>query len=236
MPIASPAAAGSLCTRAHAAQSMTLALTSLWHRVVGSSTDRGWRALAFGDSNTARPTSTPKHWPALVERWGAGRIKVINAGLDGRTAAMDSGTLRGCQAIQGILRQHRSLDYVLVMLGTNDMKEKYGPPGLGQVVRAIDTILDAIETQSKPARPILLTPPPLGTVAAGELVGARPRLLLLAQALRELAHKRAIACIDIHSRLQPQEHLLPDQVHINQRAREIIAEVVWQTLHRLTSK
>ena len=215
---------------------LNLALTRFWRRVVRSEADRRWRALAFGDSNTARPASGPKRWPALVEQGSSGHIKIINEGLDGRTAAMDTGTLRGTQAIHDVLRRHPSLDFILVMLGTNDMKEKYGPPHLGQVVHGIDTILDAIETRGNAAQPILLTPPPLGSVNAGELAGARQRLSQLAQALFQRAQQRAVVCIDIHSRLQPEKHLLPDQVHINQRAREVIAQLVWQRLVSLASE
>ena len=97
--------------------------------------------LCFGDSNThgtrAMRTPTDKHrhpkpqrWPsvmatALGEDWD-----VIAEGHPGRTTVHDDpiegAHKNGFRVLHALLESHRPLDLVILMLGTNDLKARFG--------------------------------------------------------------------------------------------------------------
>ena len=122
------------------------------------------------------------------------------------------------------------LEYVLVALGTNDVKDKYGPPGTTEVVAGIDKIIKNIETTNGGAKPILLTPPPLGNVICGDLAGAQGRIPSVAAEYRRLAVTQHIPIIDLHSTLDADVDLEPDCVHLNALGRRKVATIVCRNL------
>jgi lysophospholipase L1-like esterase len=94
--------------------------------------------LAFGDSLTwgADPASGARHplasrWPEVVETLLKQEIgpdvRVISDGLGGRTTAYDEYTgpcdRNGSRALPVALGCHMPLDLVILMLGTNDLKQ-----------------------------------------------------------------------------------------------------------------
>ncbi|MEM6373711.1 MAG: SGNH/GDSL hydrolase family protein [Pseudomonadota bacterium] len=97
--------------------------------------------LCFGDSNThgtvamthagdRRRLSRAERWPSvLADRLGAD-WEVIAEGHPGRTAVHDDPVegahKNGLRSLHAILESHRPLDMVLIMLGTNDLKARFG--------------------------------------------------------------------------------------------------------------
>lgn len=91
--------------------------------------------LCFGDSNTFGTNPSGGRWPRdrrwtgiLQERLGSG-FYVIEEGLGGRTAAAEDfleGDKNGRRHLPVALRSHRPLDLVILMLGTNDLKHRFG--------------------------------------------------------------------------------------------------------------
>ncbi len=97
--------------------------------------------LCFGDSNThgtmAMRTVTDRRrlprserWPsvmaaALGEGW-----EVIPEGHPGRTAVLDDPIegvhKNGLRSLQTLLESHRPIDLFIIMLGTNDLKARFG--------------------------------------------------------------------------------------------------------------
>ena len=98
-------------------------------------------ALCFGDSNT-HGTLAMRHagdrqrlqrdqrWPTVMaEALGAG-WDVIAEGHPGRTSVFE-GPIEGehkswLRALHALLESHRPLDLALIMLGTNDLKARFG--------------------------------------------------------------------------------------------------------------
>ena len=110
--------------------------------------------LCFGDSNTFGTNPSGGRWPRdqrwtgiLQERLGNG-FYVIEEGLGGRTAAAEDfleGDKNGQRHLPVALRSHRPLDLVILMLGTNDQKHRFGllprdiAAGAAQLRRMVET-------------------------------------------------------------------------------------------------
>lgn len=90
--------------------------------------------LCFGDSNTFGTNPSGGRWPRdkrwtgiLQQRLGPGAY-VIEEGLGGRTTAIEDpleSDKNGKRHLPVLLRSHRPLDLVVIMLGTNDMKHRF---------------------------------------------------------------------------------------------------------------
>ncbi|WP_063008141.1 GDSL-type esterase/lipase family protein [Nocardia kruczakiae] len=128
--------------------------------------------LCFGDSNTfGQPSEGRGRWPADV-RWtgqlqqvlGVG-YSIIEEGLGGRTTDLDDpdrDDRNGRKYFQPCLRSHSPLDMVVIMLGNNDLKTKFGRD-VGAVATALDGYIDDIEhaawTRNGGAPAVLLVSP-----------------------------------------------------------------------------
>lgn len=188
------------------------------------------RILAFGDSNTCRPTGDRTRWTSILERKAPARFQIFNEGCNGRTTGYDSGECNGLGVIVAKLTAHAPLDYVIVMLGTNDAKRKYGPPAAADIAANLRQILDLIEAHNTSATPLLVTPPPLGRVLEGDLAGAQGLIAAVAAECRRLAVRRGLCLIDLHSLLDPTTDLQPDNIHLNARGRQKVADAIWSHL------
>lgn len=92
--------------------------------------------LCFGDSNTHGYNSENNGRFPIEQRWTgilAGllgeKAHVIEEGLSGRTCVFDDPIhegLNGLSAVYGTMMTHEPLDTMVIMLGTNDTKERFG--------------------------------------------------------------------------------------------------------------
>lgn len=90
--------------------------------------------LCFGDSNTFGTNPSGGRWD-LHERWTSvlqdelgDEYRIIEEGLGGRVTVMEDeleGDKNGKRHLPVLLRSHRPLDLVILMLGTNDMKHRF---------------------------------------------------------------------------------------------------------------
>ena len=109
--------------------------------------------LCFGDSNTFGTNPSGGRWD-LHERWPGvlqdelgSEYRIIEEGLGGRITVMEDaleGDKCGKRHLPVLLRSHRPLDLVIIMLGTNDMKHRFnmlpvdiakGAAQLGEIVK-----------------------------------------------------------------------------------------------------
>jgi lysophospholipase L1-like esterase len=92
--------------------------------------------LCYGDSNTwgydpATRGRYPPHvrWTGvLVTRLGA-EYRVVEEGLNGRTTRWDDPIepgRNGLVSLRPCIESHRPLDLIIIMLGTNDLKRRFG--------------------------------------------------------------------------------------------------------------
>lgn len=97
--------------------------------------------LCYGDSNThgQAPGGTPldrfgpnERWPGVLRKQLGSGWYVIEEGLSGRTTVHNDpieGDLKnGRTYLRPCLMSHAPLDLVILMLGTNDLKARFGQP------------------------------------------------------------------------------------------------------------
>jgi lysophospholipase L1-like esterase len=136
--------------------------------------------LCYGDSNTwgAAPMAGPadvrrfgfsERWPGVLRSELGEGWWVIEEGLNGRTTVHDDpieGVHRnGRRYLAPCLETHAPLDLVVLMLGTNDLKHRFGASAFdiasGVGVLIDDILAGAAGPDGEPPRILLLCPPPL---------------------------------------------------------------------------
>lgn len=132
------------------------------------------RILCYGDSNTwgAVPDGTryadEVRWTGVLQAALGDGYKVIEEGYNGRTTVHDDpveGRLSGLTYFTTCIDSQSPLDLIIIMLGTNDLKERFGV-NARTVAYGLGRYLDAIKTSpmygEKPqvliAAPILIDP------------------------------------------------------------------------------
>jgi len=132
------------------------------------------RILCFGDSNTwgYMPTGgrydDETRWPMRMQRILGDGYTVIEEGLNGRTTVFDDpvegGYKSGAAHLPVSLMSHMPLDAVIIMLGSNDTKQRFGMnamtigEGMMQLVRL--TRLYGVNPEGNPPRIVIAAPAP----------------------------------------------------------------------------
>jgi len=167
--------------------------------------------LCFGDSNTwgyvpETGARLPRdlRWPGLLARALGEQWQVVEEGLNGRTATLDSPLAPGRNGLDYLvpcLHSHAPLDVVVIALGTNDLNERYSL-STGDVAAAVARLAAVVGrtpeagVDGRPPNVVLACPPPLGS-AAGEVAAAKSRSL--AVHLGEQAELLGCALVDLGS-------------------------------------
>jgi len=126
--------------------------------------------LCFGDSLTwgFNPESgerypREKRWTFLLEKELGEGWRVIEEGLNGRTTGFDDpieGDKNGRRHLPILLESHRPLDLVVIMLGTNDLKERFHLSA-ASIAQSVGVLVDMVLKSGVGARVLLVSPPPL---------------------------------------------------------------------------
>lgn len=113
--------------------------------------------LCYGDSNTYGydPQTEGryphgKRWTTILGEMLGSRYDVIPEGLNGRTTAYDrSGAAwkNGAASFTACLGTHKPVDYVVIMLGTNDCDAELGLTA-GQIAEGMETLVNIVEKES----------------------------------------------------------------------------------------
>lgn len=172
--------------------------------------------LLFGDSNTHGTMPMPDLGFSgrfdREERW-AGRLakllpdwEVIAEGHPGRTTVHDDpieGAHRnGLTVLPALLESHKPLDLVLVMLGTNDLKERFSV-NAGDIALSLERLVRMILASG--AGPgngapgvLLVAPPPIIEVGclAGMFAGGAAKSLALADEIAAAAKRVGVPFLD----------------------------------------
>lgn len=172
--------------------------------------------LLFGDSNThgtmpGRELGSSDRFPR-AERW-ATRLaqllpgwEVIAEGHPGRTTVHDDpieGAHRnGLTVLLALLESHRPLDVVLIMLGTNDLKERFSV-NAGDIALSLERLVRVVQTScagpdgAAPAV-LLVAPPPILELGclAGMFAGGAAKSLALAGEIAAAADRAGMAFMD----------------------------------------
>ena len=98
--------------------------------------------ICFGDSNTHGYCADPRdssdledrfneeeRWPCLLQAALGNEYLVIEEGLNGRTTCFEDplrGGASGLSVLEPVLCSHKNVDLLIIMLGTNDCKQRFG--------------------------------------------------------------------------------------------------------------
>jgi lysophospholipase L1-like esterase len=205
--------------------------------------------LCYGDSNTHGTMPMPglgamgrfgpdRRWPgrlaALAPDW-----TVIEEGLPGRTTVHDDpveGAHRnGLAVLPAILESHRPIDAVILMLGTNDLKERFSVNAL-DIALSLEKMVVAIRASGcGPAEGapgvILVSPPPILEVGDLGLMfrGGAAKSQALGALVAQAAARQGVAFVDAGAVIGVSE---VDGIHYDEPAQEALAAALADALHR----
>lgn len=132
--------------------------------------------LCFGDSNThgydAQTDSRfpeEERWPCLLGSYLGEGFRVIEEGLSGRTAVFDDPLFEGLSGLQYLapcMMTHEPIDTLIIMLGTNDTKERFNatPENIAKgMERLIKKARDTADAWRGSPDILLIAPPPIAS-------------------------------------------------------------------------
>jgi lysophospholipase L1-like esterase len=192
--------------------------------------------LCFGDSNTwgfdpetdgRRPWE--QRWPGCLQRLLGLGYRVVEEGLNGRTACWEDPLSHGRngRAMLGpLLESHFPVDMLVLMLGTNEMKSRFGLTA-HDVARGVQTLVqDAWQSEFPPRRILWICPPRLVVIRAAwaaEFQKAGEKSARLAQCCEPLA--REAGALFLNAGLVVSGDQL-DGVHLTEAEHEALARAV----------
>lgn len=151
------------------------------------------RILCFGDSNTWGSSPLGERfdesvrWPRAMASLLGAEYDVVEEGFCGRTTVHDDptegGYKSGIQYLPPCLMSHNPLDLVIIMLGTNDSKERFNMNAYGVaqgVMHLVKQVHDyGVAQGATPPEVLVVAPPPIGEnildTAMGPIFGAHSR-------------------------------------------------------------
>ena len=170
--------------------------------VFGDSNSHGTRAMARIGAFDRHPSA--ERWPDVMAR--AIGVEVVCDGQPGRTAVHDDPVegehKNGMRILPALLESHRPLDMVIVMLGTNDCKARFGLRGwdIAAGIARLARLVRASEAGRGGQAPDVMLVAPVPVEEAGCLAemfqGARARSRAIAPALMEEAERLGCGFFD----------------------------------------
>ncbi len=137
--------------------------------------------VCFGDSNTHGYCADPgdcadggnrfneeERWPCVLQSLLGSDYLILEEGLSGRTTVFDDpvhGNLAGLDYITPCLMSHEPVDLLIIMLGTNDTKDRFcaSPEVIGiGMQRLIRMAQSTLCWPAKGPNILLVCPPPIG--------------------------------------------------------------------------
>ena len=207
------------------------------------------RILCYGDSNTWGYTpvtgirySEDIRWPGVLASLLGPNYRIIEEGLNGRTTVFDDPLQEGRNGktyLLPCLLSHRPLDVVILMLGTNDMKQRYSLPA-GDISRGAGVLAQIILNSgagpdNTAPQLILFSPPGLGSLKAfGPMfAGAIEKSRDLGAAFKVVAQETGCSFVDIGAEVSAGNgdgiHLEPEG---HRRVAELAAEAIGDSILR----
>jgi lysophospholipase L1-like esterase len=137
--------------------------------------------LCFGDSNTwgYEPGTQQRYprsvrWPGVVQAELGDAWHVVEAGLNSRTTVFEDplGDLCGARHVVPVLASAAPVDVVVVLLGTNDLKTRFGASAY-EIAEGAGVVVDRVRATAHgpgggPPEVLLVAPPPLASLSGWE--------------------------------------------------------------------
>ena len=206
--------------------------------------------VCFGDSNTYGhdPVTMDRlpdsvRWTCLLQKLLGDEFKVIEEGLNGRTTVFDDPNddwKNGVDYIKGILCTHRPVDYLVIMLGTNDMKTVYNASleaiadGLNEIVQRAEKVMDL--KQGYVPKILIVSPPEISTdILTGPFADSFNEVSIdkskrLADYYKKVADKHGCGFLDAKQYIRPS---VEDGLHLDPDGHKGLAEAIADAIKEL---
>lgn len=168
--------------------------------------------LCFGDSNTwgfnpeggLRYTKNER-WPGVLKKELGEDYEIVEEGQCGRVTAWEDpqdAYKNGKEYLSPCLETHRTLDLVIIMLGTNDLKTRMNLSA-ADIAGGAGILIDIVQKSwvgpdFGPPKVLLIAPPPIvdGNAFEGSFEGGYEKSLKLGEEYRLVAEKLNCPYID----------------------------------------
>lgn len=205
--------------------------------------------LCFGDSNTFGyiPKTHGRYpwgvrWTSILnEKLGLEKFRVIENGLVGRTTIFDD-PLRdgrcGTKALPNILEINSPIDFVIIMLGTNDCKTVYGASA--EVIgKGISKLVSQIRAYSETSKILIISPIHFGEdiwhseydpeFSADSILVSNK----LASVYQKVCTKENVYFMDASLYAEPSDE---DQEHLNAEGHKLLAEAIVNKVYEIAKE
>ena len=199
--------------------------------------------LCFGDSNTyglipfGGRYDDRTRWPMRIARMLGPEYQIHEEGLCARTTSIQDPDLPYRSAMDYIypcLESHVPLNLTILMLGSNDLKERFHP-SVEKITASIKQLSEIILEQTQ--APLLLVSPPLLQKEMPDspcCVDFSPHSVEvshhLAASLRNLAEEMGLAFLDAGAHT---EVSLSDCIHLTEKGHHMLADIMYQKVCEL---
>jgi len=202
--------------------------------------------LCYGDSNTwgyipGTGNRYPRQvrWTGVLQNLLGEKFHVIEEGLNGRTTVMDDPTRiakNGQPYLRPCLDSHAPIDLVVLMLGTNDTKHRFGlsPFDISEGVAMLVNIIQQSATGLNNRAPAILLVSPVVLDPAPEksalFEGAAQKSRELAGHIENVAKNTRCAFLDasLHARVSP-----TDGIHLDEEGHQALGHAIAEKIQHL---
>lgn len=205
------------------------------------------RIVCFGDSNTWGYDSKSQsrfseevRWPKLLQKLLGDSFEVIEEGLPGRSSASDdplSEGLNGLKYIHPCLMSHAPIELVIIMLGTNDTKQRFNLTSFN-IAQAISRLANKAQNtlagaDNSYAKVLVVIPPPIkpgyinSTMAPSMGVGCDLKSKDLSKNLKGLLRLQNTKFLDTKYHLEMNNI---DFMHLDKENHKKLAKLVYEKL------
>lgn len=201
------------------------------------------RILCYGDSNTwgympgsGERFSPDMRWTGLLQKALGNNYEIIEEGLNARTTALDDPKYEGKNGknyLKPCLQTHYPLDLVILMLGTNDLKERFNraPKQIAEGIEILISVMfDPDSNYNYRPEVILMSPPIINESVKGvseNFLGAEEKSKHLGTLYKNVAEKHKIGFIDLKKFVSPSK---TDGCHLEPEAHQKIADLVFEKI------
>lgn len=202
------------------------------------------RILCFGDSNTWGYTPGTGHarydsstrWTGVLQQFLGNEYEVIEEGLNSR-GIMHGDSRPGKEGrnamdyIYPCLDTHDPLDYVIIFLGTNELKSEFNcsADDVGDCLKILIDRISSRDSQFREVKPqILVIVPPIVNdqtpfcLKNDKFIGARAKSVELKDVYKRVVKEKDVVLLDVQDELETGE----DGVHLLESSHKLLGEKI----------
>lgn len=199
--------------------------------------------LCYGDSNTwgwnpATKERLPRNmrWTGVLRQELGPEYEIIEEGLNGRTTVWDDpieSNKNGKKYLLPCLETHKPIDLVVLMLGTNDLKNRFSVSAL-DIANGVGVLVDIIQKSSSgldglAPQVLLMCPPQIAklTEFADMFIGAYEKSEKLSKHYRKISEQFKCYYLDTSEHISSSEL---DGIHFDTSEHQKLGKVVAGTI------